>query len=115
MAKHRNRTTAKGTYFHFVEVHLLNKFSIKHIILLLGDFIMNFIQIFGNAIPPLRHHLKVRFIRKRCNMELPIMGNKESTRENKIISVNNKSITAVTPTHAANGKQHYQLRLVPPS
>jgi UDP-N-acetylglucosamine pyrophosphorylase len=39
---------------------------------------MNFIQIFGNAIPPLRHYLEVRFIRKRRNMELPIMRNKKS-------------------------------------
>lgn len=76
--KKKQEQQPNRTHFLLVEVHLLNKVSIKHIILLFGDFIMNFIQIFGNAIPPLRHHLEVRLIRKRRNMEFPIMGNKKS-------------------------------------
>jgi len=74
----------KGTYFLFVEVHPLNKFLIKHFIFLFGDFIMDFIQIFCDAIPTLRHNLEARFIGKGCNMKLPVMGIKKSARRKSL-------------------------------
>lgn len=53
-----------GTHFHFVEVHLLDKFLIKHLILFHGYLIMDFIQVFDGTIPSLWHDLEIRLIRK---------------------------------------------------
>lgn len=68
------------TYFLFVEVHSLDEFLIKHFILFLGDLVVDFIQISGGAIPTLWHNFEVRFVRKGCHMEFPVMGIKESAK-----------------------------------
>lgn len=78
------------TYFLFVEVHLLEKFLIKHFIFFLGYLIVDFIKISGGTIPTLRHDFEVRFVRKGSHMEFPVMRIKKSARGKKIIRIRNK-------------------------